>query len=324
MKELQLGREYPPKGEFEATQTILNAASDQVKSLYPRGEMLRQAHPKMHACLNAEFEVMSDIPSTLKHGVFKEPGSYKAHIRFSNASRGIKPDSKKDIRGMAVKVYGVKGDFLLEDSVEQDFVTITHPVFVAKNVEAFSKTIKAMNKGKLALILYLLNPLHFGVLKRVAASMKKFQHLFNTQFWSTTPYQLGTNDQAVKYRIIPAGDHSFEPETTKGENFLRQNMVHTLSEESASFHFQIQLQENANTMPIEDPTKEWSSSFTTVAKINIPQQKFDTGEMNELGEKLSFNPWHSISDHRPLGGINRARKTIYWNMYKLRKEQNNF
>jgi hypothetical protein len=61
-----------------------------------------------------------------------------------------------------------------------------------------------------------------------------------------------------------------------------------------------------------------------VARIRILKQKFDSDERNELGESLSYNPWHSLPAHRPLGGINRARKVVYTTMYKLRAERNNF
>ena len=39
-------------------------------------------------------------------------------------------------------------------------------------------------------------------------------------------------------------------------------------------------------------------------------------------ENLSFNPWHSLPAHRPLGGINRARKVVYPALSKLRHERN--
>ena len=39
-----------------------------------------------------------------------------------------------------------------------------------------------------------------------------------------------------------------------------------------------------------------------------------------FGENLSFTPWHSLPEHRPLGGINRARKAIYRAISRQRHE----
>jgi hypothetical protein len=35
-------------------------------------------------------------------------------------------------------------------------------------------------------------------------------------------------------------------------------------------------------------------------------------------ENLSWNPWNALSEHRPLGGINRARKVVYEDSALLR------
>ena len=70
---------------------------------------------------------------------------------------------------------------------------------------------------------------------------------------------------------------------------------------------------------------EWSETeapFYHVAKITIPQQVFDTPEQNERCENLSFSPWHALPDHRPLGVVNRMRRTIYHNISRTRHEMN--
>jgi hypothetical protein len=35
---------------------------------------------------------------------------------------------------------------------------------------------------------------------------------------------------------------------------------------------------------------------------------------------MSFNPWHALPEHRPLGDMNRARREIYWAMSAFRRE----
>ena len=39
-------------------------------------------------------------------------------------------------------------------------------------------------------------------------------------------------------------------------------------------------------------------------------------------ENLSFTPWHTLLEHRPIGGIQRARKEIYQTISKVRHELN--
>ena len=59
-----------------------------------------------------------------------------------------------------------------------------------------------------------------------------------------------------------------------------------------------------------------------VAGIRIPQQNFDSVAQRTFGENLSYTPWHSLPVHRPLGGVNRARKIVYNVISTFRHEKN--
>ena len=77
--------------------------------------------------------------------------------------------------------------------------------------------------------------------------------------------------------------------------------------------------------PIEDPMVSWNedvSPFRKVATIVIPPQSFDTAAQLEFGESLSYSPWHSLTEHSPLGGINRSRKRVYEVISEFRHERN--
>ena len=54
----------------------------------------------------------------------------------------------------------------------------------------------------------------------------------------------------------------------------------------------------------------------------VGSMPFDTAEQNSFCENLSFSPWHCLDDHRPLGGINRARRFVYQYISALRHELN--
>ena len=106
----------------------------------------------------------------------------------------------------------------------------------------------------------------------------------------------------------------------------------------ACFDFMVQMQVPGKIMPVEDATVAWSeddSPFVKVAEIRIPkiseqpatgtervQPKFDTEANRQFCENLSFNPWHSLPDHRPVGVFNRVRKALYQEIAKYRWDAN--
>ena len=76
---------------------------------------------------------------------------------------------------------------------------------------------------------------------------------------------------------------------------------------------------------VEDPTVPWdetASPYVKVATIRIPIQSFESDEQMQFGENLSFTPWHALAEHRPLGGINRARLKVYEAISARRHELN--
>ena len=102
-------------------------------------------------------------------------------------------------------------------------------------------------------------------------------------------------------------------------------MARQLATSAATFDLRVQLRTDPDAMPVEDPTVRWSeerSPFVTVARITSPRQTFDTPDQQTFGENLSFTPWHALSAHQPLGGINRARRVAYETISRLRHEHN--
>jgi hypothetical protein len=59
-----------------------------------------------------------------------------------------------------------------------------------------------------------------------------------------------------------------------------------------------------------------------VAKIIIPAQDLSSPERARFCENLSFNPWHCLAEHKPLGVVNRVRKMIYQEMSAYRHQLN--
>jgi hypothetical protein len=324
----ELGKEYPPDNEAQYREILLEIAR---KSLnLDRQPVMRGEHAKPHGCVKAEFKILENLPEHLRVGIFKEPKTYSAFVRFSNGNSRIQPDSKGDGRGMAIKLLNVSGKKALpdeEDAITHDFILINHPVFIMRNLENYVQFFKAakLAKGKFPINFFIPSwqpsEWHLSELK-IALSLlsKKIENPLMLQYWSTTPYKFG--DKAVKYSVKATKNHKLNKSHPKSDNYLQQVMVDYFAENKAEFDFCVQIQTDAYKMPIEDPTIEWKAPLEKVASITIPSQTFTSTKQIEFTENLSYNPWHSLVEHMPLGGINRARKAIYQEVSRTRHQAN--
>ena len=129
----------------------------------------------------------------------------------------------------------------------------------------------------------------------------------------------------MKYSVRPCSDRKTKIPWNPPDDWLRQSMAKTLSQTDVELDFLIQLQTDFKRMPIEDASIEWPerlSPFVPVAKIRIPKQEFTSPAQMVFARELSFNPWHCIAEHRPLGNQNRARLMIYPVLSRLRQTMN--
>lgn len=314
--------EVIPAGEAEATAAIVASIRESVQAGFDKnGHAFRDAHRKAHACVNATFTVLDKLPAKVAQGLFATPRSYQAVVRYSNGSGSSQDDHTNDARGMAVKVLGVSGPKLLDDEASastQDFLMTNHPVFFIRNAPDYAGFMRATGSG-LGLVGWLAGHLFYETPIILAFSGHKVLNPLNSRYWSTTPSRLG-NEQ-MKFSAKPcAGGTFYEQSDTKDR--LRENLEAQLATSGACFDFAVQTRTVPADMPIEDPTVEWreaKSPFIPVARIQIPAQ---TPEAAEACEVRSFTPWHSIAEHRPLGGVSRVRKDVYVTISKLRHQLN--
>ena len=67
--------------------------------------------------------------------------------------------------------------------------------------------------------------------------------------------------------------------------------------------------------------READAPFVTVGRLTILPQALDGEEgkkLTEEVEKAKFDPWNALAEHRPLGGIMRARKPTYFKSQQAR------
>jgi hypothetical protein len=296
---------------------------------YPAGLTKRDAHPKSLACLQAEFIVEPNISSELKKGIFALSRTYHAWIRISSASGKIESDKAKDLRGFAIKIMGVKGERFQTHNNEketQDFVLLSYPSMPLGTVKLFHDAVYYSIKwSPLVFLARLVVSGDFHIINELRKTRQNQTSPLDIRYWSTTPYLCGT-DLIVKYSLVPTSriKSPLPPKLT--DHYLTENMEKHLTANEASFDFMIQVQKDPSRMPVEDAGVEWSekeSPFIKVATLRIPAQVFRTREREDLAEDLSFSPAHSLIEHRPVGGINRARVEIYQYLSEFRHKQNN-
>lgn len=296
---------------------------------YPAGQTKRDAHPKNLACLQAEFIVEPNIPAELKMGIFKFPQTYPAWIRISSASGKIQSDKVKDLRGFAIKIMGVNGERYKtqnEEKETQDFILLSYPTMPLGTVKLFNDAVYYNIKwSPFVFFTRLVVSGNFHIINELRKAVQNQTSPLDIRYWSTTPYLCGT-EHAVKYSIVPTSHMKSDLPSRLTDDYLTDNMEKHLANHEASFDFMIQVQKNPNRMPIEDAGVEWSekeSPFIKVASLRISTQSFRTKEREKLAEDLSFSPAHSLIEHRPIGGINRARVEIYRYLSEFRHNQNN-
>jgi hypothetical protein len=320
-----LGEEQVPPGEPAEIAEVQRLTTERFMALYPPGvrPVLRDAHPKMHGLVRAEFTVEPDLPQTLRYGILKTPRTFQAWIRFSASSETPRPDTQRDGHGMAIKLMGVEGAKLLEserNETTQDFVMINFPTFFVPDIKdylAFNIALEKKAQGEF----FKAHPAQFVASNAIVD--QQVNNPLQIQYWSETPYKLGPH--AIKFSARPVSPQHDPAPASPGPEYLRDAMERTLQNEDVVFDFLVQVQTDPSKMPVEDALTRWDetlSPFRKVATIRIPKQAFASPAQMAFGENLSFTPWHSLPEHRPLGGINRARRTIYESISTLRHRMN--
>nr|WP_298147896.1 catalase family protein [uncultured Pseudomonas sp.] len=329
--------EQIPADEASFTQRIIEDAVRVVEQHRDNTRVLRDAHAKAHGCLKAQVSVLSDLDSDLQQGVFSEPGkTWQAWMRLSNGNAYPQFDRARDARGMAIKLLEVPGEKLSkapQHAAEQDFVMFNHPTFFVRDVAEYSSNFAAQANGQQILAFFPSWDPRSWEVRHLIIALKTLapapESPISSTYNSIAPFKLGPLN--IKYRVVPAPENCprYElPEQNRDlPNFLRNALYQQLSLDRvpACFALQVQRQNPAYYMPIEDPSVEWDesiSAFETVANIYLPAQDFDSREQNLFCDNLSFNPWHSLPEHQPIGGINRLRKAVYEAISAYRHDRN--
>jgi hypothetical protein len=323
---LALAEEKPLEDEERYIRDVIDQLTAFIRDTWLPGGAQRFGQTKTYGVLRGEFTVGTGLPEHLRRGVFAVERTYPAWVRFSGPGPYAPPDIEDFGQCcVAIKLMDVPGPKLMEDErFTQDLILVSPPSFITPNIRENSK-LQRQVRAKTP-ILYFLNPLDTHLLAFIMQSLysRAQANPLEIPYYSNVPFLLGEG-QAVQYSLRPSVQGTSRVPARPSDNYLREAMVRTLSDGDWTFDFMVQVQTDAHRMPVEDATVKWPerlSPYVTVAQLRLPAQRFDSDAQLAFADNLSYNPWHSLPEHRPLGNSNRARKQMYLELSKLRQAMN--
>jgi hypothetical protein len=293
---------------------------------------LRGVHAKSHGLLKGQLTVSDNLSEPLRQGLFAGPASYPAIMRFSTNPGDLLADSISTPRGMAIKVIGVAGEVLPTHApnVTQDFLLVDGKAFSAPDAAAFLKAQALIEKNandpeffkKIVSFTARAANAALGVVGQHSGSLEQLgrpeTHILGETFYSTVPLRYG--DYIAKIRVAPVSQN-LKDLVDKHLNAkfhysaLRDAVVEFFKTQSAEWEIGAQLCADLKTMPVEDASKEWPediSPYQPVARLTVgPQDAYSPTRRVYVDDVLTFNPWHALAAHRPLGNVMRARFKSY-------------
>lgn len=308
---------------------IIDAFTAQMHRLWKPGHFERGGNTKTHGIVRAEFVVRDDLPERMRRGIFAEPRSYRAWVRFSGPGPYVTPDiDDVGFMSMTIKLMGVPGPKLLDDErFTQDLLGVSTPTFVTPDTRANAKLQQWSYKN--APVFYFVNLREPHILDSIMQLLwtKTQTSPLESEYFSCVPYLLGEG-QAMQYSFrtrLTTRTRVPRLPLRPPDNYLRDAMVATLAERDVEFDVLLQLQTDPHRMPIENNAVLWPTKLSPrvpAAVLRIPRQTFDSPEQLAFARVLSYNPWHCIPEHRPLGNQSRARRRMYGELSRLRQRMN--
>ncbi|RAK62671.1 catalase family protein [Hymenobacter edaphi] len=294
---------------------------------------IRDAHAKSHGILRGELHIYPNLPAHLAQGVFGEARTYPVIIRLSSAPGAIGSDKQSTNKGLAIKIIGVAGEKFLagkKDEVTQDFLLVNDTIIPTGDIksyrdmqlkleqlahtpeglqQALSTAARVATKALNAVGVHPnLNPIGPG---------DQNHHLLGETYHTLGALRYG--DYVAKLSVAPLSANvqalTCQPVDVQEDGTWRDLVVDFFREQGAEYELRAQLCTDLQTMPVEDASVEWpadQSPHQPVGKLVVPaQDAYSPARRVFADDVLSFNPFHCLPAHQPLGSINRARIKAY-------------
>jgi hypothetical protein len=326
---LALAEERPQPNEEDHLDEIITTFTAQMRGLWKPGHFERGGNTKTHGIVRGVFAVRDDLPEHMRRGIFAEPKEYRAWIRFSGPGPYVTPDiDDVGFMSMSIKLLGIPGPKLLDDEhATMDMFGVSPPTFVTPDTRANARLQYWSLRN--AQIFYFLDFRDSHILDAIMQLLwtKTQTSPLESEYFSCVPYLLG-DGQAMQYSFrsrLQTRTRVPRLPLRPPDNYLRDAMVATLAERDVEFDILLQVQTDPFRMPIENNAVLWPTRLSPrvpAAVLRIPQQTFDSPEQLAFARVLTYNPWHCVAEHRPLGNQSRARRRMYYELSRLRQEMN--
>jgi hypothetical protein len=112
---LRIAEERAQPDEEASLQAIIDTFKAQMRGLWKPGGFERGGNTKTHGIVRAEFIVHDGLPPQFRHGIYAQPGSYRAWVRFSGPGPYVTPDiDDVGFMSISIKLMGVPGPKLMD------------------------------------------------------------------------------------------------------------------------------------------------------------------------------------------------------------------
>jgi hypothetical protein len=326
---LKIAEEKPIPDEEAYVDSIISSFDKQMRLLWKPGGFERGGNTKTHGIVRGEFVVHDGLPAELRHGIYAQPRTYKAWVRFSGPGPYVTPDIEDvGFMSISIKLMGVPGPKLMdEEKFTQDMFGVSPPTFVTPDVKANAQLqVESIKNAQIFYFVNLHRP-HILDLIMQALWIKTQSSPFEAPYFSCVPYLLGEG-QAMQYSVWPKSTKRTpipRVPLRPPDDYLRDAMVASLAAGDVEFDVRLQRQTDTHLMPIENAGVLWPEKLSpriSVATLRLPRQTFNSPAQMAFARRLSYNPWHSVPEHRPLGNQSRARRRMYFELSKLRHTMN--
>ena len=304
------------RAEFIRDYDRVSAVQAYLKATFGENAPGRVFHAKSHGCLLGEMRLLPERQQETRHGIFGNgaPEKYAVLARFSNGKGTIEADRSFDVRGVALKIFGV------EPGTERtvDFLMTNSLVAFGTDHAEFVEFMEATKDGPPGLGFSI--P-HSRVIVALLKCIFPPRSVAELTYGSGHAYLLGPN-RAMKMKLEPHGDHLgfFDAAAARfhqieDRDFLRHELEERATTKGVRFTLSLQLdnERDPGQTPIEDALFEWteeSSPPLPVAELVFDPQPL-TEARREYVDTFSFNPWNYHPEHRPLGNLARGRLLSY-------------
>jgi hypothetical protein len=301
----------------------------QMEGLWKPGGFQRGGNTKTHGIVRAELTVRDDLPEHLRRGIYATPRTYPAWVRFSGPGPYITADiDDVGFMSMSIKLMDVPGEKLMDDEKHtQDLLGVCTATFVTADTKSNTDLQHWSLKNASVFHFVKFKGHHLLDFAMQGLWTKTQSSPLECQYFSCVPYLLGEG-QAMMYSMRPrstARTRVPRLPLRPPHNYLRQAMAATLARQDVEFDILLQVQTDPHKMPIENAAVFWPPRLSPripAATLRIPKQTFDSRAQLEFARVLSYNPWHSIAEHRPLGNQSRARLRMYKELSTYRQKMN--